>query len=169
MDPDLIEKFFLEAARHTYAGGAEKSTIPDLPGSKVLRYERGDLKYIDTYWTNGEYSRGVTLIYAESALVWSMDYDGWCKGDDERVINFLKEALLAAYTSGSFYGGRGPHTWSEYPEEQRGLTYWNNLRLDRPCSFRNFEGKEGIFEWPSRTRELFWHRYKGLLLFGDNE
>ena len=78
---ERLQKFYLEAAAATYAGGvAKKETIPDLPRSKVYRYESGDLLYIDTFFTNGEYSGGQTVIYVKGIPAWLMQYHGWCIG-----------------------------------------------------------------------------------------
>jgi hypothetical protein len=161
-----LEEFFHEAASATYAVSPLKSTILELPMSKVYRYRRGDLLYVDMYWTNGEYSGGKTLIYADDIPVWMMDYDGWCKGDGKRITAFLKQALCAQYTTGKFYGGRGPDEFYETEKDREGLVYRNHPYVYH-TGFAYFQGRERIFEWPAHTTDLFWHRYKGLLLFGD--
>lgn len=168
LSPQVLEEFFLEAAVQTYAGGAKKSTIAELPKSKVYRYERGDLLYLDMYWTNGEFSGGKTIIYANNVPAWMMDYDGWCKDDDKRVTSFLKQALSTTYTAGQFVAGRGPTEYFETEKDKEGLVYRNHYDPYH-WNFTYFQGRERIFRWPAHTTNLFWHRYKGLLLFGDVE
>ncbi len=165
-DPKVLQEFFFEAALMTYAGGAVKTTVPGLPKSKMYQYERGNLLYVDTYWTNGEYSGGKTLIYEDFQPVWMMDYDGWCKNDDPAVISYLKRALTAAYTAQRFCGGRGPGCLLTYEDNPEGFKYEN--RFDPAhFGFRYFQGRERIVRLADQKTELFWHRYKGLVLFGD--
>ena len=57
-----LQDFFFEAASATYAGFAQKTTVADMPRSKVYRYERHEYLYIDTYFTNGEQGGGQTII-----------------------------------------------------------------------------------------------------------
>lgn len=185
-----FERFYLEAALTTYAAAekvedvvpgsdthysrnagqyyAEKSTIPELPGSKKFLYRRDDLCYVDTYWTNGEFSGGTTIIYAGEVPVWLMAYDGWCQDDDKEVLDFLKSALRANYEGGIFLGGRGPREFHQmWPTKER-LVYHNHLDLYGQ-GFRCFAGRERIFRRPADAIDLFWHRYKGLALFeGDS-
>lgn len=166
-DLQLLENFFLEAAAATYAGGADKSTIADLPNSKAYRYQRDSLLYTDTYWTNGEYSGGKTVIYANEIPVWMMDYDGWCQNDDKKVLAFLKRALSSTYTTNRFICGRGPYTFFEYAQGQaEGLVYTNNPD-PTDCNFDFFTGWDMIFRTSERVK-LYWHRYKGIALFGHN-
>lgn len=167
LDVKLLEQFFLKAALETYASGSPESTIAELPGSKVYRYEQGDLLYLDMYWTCGEFSGGKTLIWDRAVSdrdpVWMMDYDGWCKNDDKRVQAFLKRVLSAQYANGVFCGGRGPREFRENLKDPRGLVYQNhpNPLCQR---FDFFEGREEIWRWCVFTDILFWHRYRGLLL-----
>ena len=163
MPSAYFEEFFLEASAKTYAGGLkEKTTIQELPGSKVLKYQRGDLLYVDTYFTNGEYSGGNTLICRDEKPVWLMSYQGWCQGDNKTVLDFLKQALSAAYATSQFIGGRGPKEFWEKKGAEEGLVYKNDPDLS--SDFCYFGGREHIFCWPDRYRRLFWHRYQGQLL-----
>jgi len=160
-----LKDFFFDAALATYASGGEsRETIRDLPGSRVYRYERDDLRYIDTYFVNGQSSGGQTLIYLGGVPVWIMQYHGWCQNDDSEVLRFLKVALSAAYERGEFHGGRGiPHmeansaSWLVYEN-------WPQMPLYRPQDFTDFQGRERIWRKPDRTKDIFWHRYQGYLL-----
>ncbi len=157
-----LQEFYLEAAAATYAGGVmKKETIPDLPRSKVYRYESGDLLYVDMFLMSGEYSGGQTVIYVESVPAWLMQYHGWCKDDNPEVLAFLKAALAAAYARREFHGGRGLPKF-------RGtkLLYTNSPQVPRHVrheeDFAGFVGHEQI-QLPDAT-VVFWHRYQGLLL-----
>lgn len=160
-----LQKFYLEAAAATYAGGVvEKETIPDLPRSKVYRYESGDLLYVDTFFTNGEFSGGQTIIYVDGVPAWLMQYHGWCKDDDKETLSFLKQALSAAYERGEFHGGRGLPRFESHLEG--GLVYenWPQMPPYNPQDFTDFQGRERIWRKPDQTKDVFWHRYQGLLL-----
>ncbi len=162
-----LEEFFFEAARNTYAGGTKKETDPHLPKSKVYRFERGEYFYADTYFTNSEWSGGQTVIYMNGTPVWLMQYHGWCKDDDPKVLAFLKRVLLEAYQNGEFCGGRGPFRLvDENPnQEDKGLVYMNWLQMPPyDQGFAYFIGRERIFQHSNHTVDLFWHRYQGLLL-----
>ncbi|OHA00224.1 MAG: hypothetical protein A3C11_01925 [Candidatus Sungbacteria bacterium RIFCSPHIGHO2_02_FULL_49_12] len=181
-----LQQFFLEAAAKTYAGGAQKTTISELAGSKVYWHQVGELCYVDAYFTNGEYSGGQTLIYVRGVPAWIMQYHGWAKDDDPEVLKFLKRALSAAYECGEFHGGRGP---LKLNDPEIGLTYMNMCAVEpyqapgmvlgplyqsipfhnlshKKRAFTCFGGRESIIR---RTESVFvgtvfWHRYQGLLL-----
>lgn len=153
-----VEQFFLEAAEHTWAAGMEKSTIPELPGSKVLRYARGGLLYVDTYWGSGERSFGQTLIYESENPLWMMQYYGEYP---KRITPFLKQALLAQYRTRHFNGGRGPTTYC-HPDDKTNPLEYRNVVEDESRFFA-FRGKEQVCL--RLTGEMLgWHRYAGLIL-----
>lgn len=153
-----LQAFFFEAALATYAGGASKTTIEGLPGSKVYRYERGEYLYIDTYFTNGEQSGGQTIIYINNVPAWLMQYHGWCKNDDKVVLDFLKHVLAKAYESRVFYGGRG----SPYERLLKNDLIYGNVWSG---SFNHFHGEEAIYKLTEERRErLFWHKFSGVTL-----
>ena len=161
-----IKAFFLEAAAHTYAAGADNSTIAQLPGSEVLCFhgERDGrvFSYVDCYFSSGRRSFGQTVISVGRIAVWGMQYHGfWQSEDEERVIPFLKRALMAAYGAKAFVGGRGPRV---YRETEGGLLYCNYPESD---DFTNFKGHEEIVDDTNATTLsgfLFRHKYNGLLL-----
>jgi len=54
LDIQEVKEFFMEASINTYAGSAvRKSTIKELPESKVFHYERGNFLYEDCYFLRG--------------------------------------------------------------------------------------------------------------------
>ncbi len=114
---ERLEEFFLEAAQATYAANTtadvRKGTLPGLPKSKVYQYRKGELLYVDTYFTNGDYSGGQTLIWLNDKPAWLHQYQGWCVGDDKLILAFLKRALFQSYRMGTFAGGRGPARYFE--------------------------------------------------------
>src|SRR5581483_616375 len=145
-----IQDFFFDAALATYAGNTPKTTITDLPGSKHYHFERDSLIYDDVYFTNGEYSGGSTLISfrAEPKPInlWLMQYHGWCKDDDPKVLAFLKEALRSAYENRVFHGGRGPVGFP-FGGQIRTIThgdylmYRNDAGRTLPSEFHKFSGE----------------------------
>jgi len=160
-DMEAYQSFFLEAAGKCYAGDLPKTTIAELPKSKVYRYEKRNLLYLDVYYTNGESSGGQTTIFWDSVPVWLMQYHGWCKDDDKRTLSFLKEALKSTYERGIWNFGRGPdaYTSQEFPH----LRYV----IDEHDSggFETFSGMESVRDYTRRPSDLiFWHRFHGMLL-----
>lgn len=145
-----IQAFFLEAVQRTYAADAPKASIADLPGSKVLRYERGDLLYVDYWFSSRKKSSGQTVIWFQNRPVWCIQYHGSWAGDDPRVIPFLKRALLSQIT---FNGGRGPFRYDE------GALTYRNFPVKK--DFADFRGEEEIHEG---SKLLFSQAYSGMML-----
>ncbi len=166
-----IQAFFLEAAGQCYAGDLPKTTIAELPGSKVYRFEQGDLLYIDTYFTNDEHSGGQTVIYQDGTPVWLMQYQGLCKNDDPEVLSFLKDALRQTYCAGVWNNGRGPQEHAKYPYVYDNLVYkglWE-VAGRKGGRFDNFMGIEMIRDLSTEDHGeggemVFHHRYQGTLL-----
>lgn len=81
------------------------------------------------------------------------------------VIPFLRKALMLAYTTQAFFGGRGPNVFS-----LEDLTYLNRASGHWPedVRFHFFRGREEIFRKSEQTL-LFWHEYSGLALIDPNE
>ena len=153
---DTIKAFFLEAAAKTYASGeVQKTTNADLPGSKVYRYERNGMLYIDTFFTNGERSGGQTVIYQNGKPAWLMQYHGWCKDDNPKVLAFLKAALADAYAKPHFFGGRGIDGFEH--DASPDLMYSND-------PFGPFESGYGIEKIYCRSEKIFWHKYQHFML-----
>lgn len=165
-DPEAIKDFFFEGSLAGYAGSGNyesENFISGLPEKTFTHFNaEGTLKYVDCYSSNGEFSEGVTKIYAWTQnntweLVWVMSYHGWCKGDDKRYTKYLKERLNSAYKQKKFLGGRG----AMLSNPKQGLFYENVWE----GNFLDSNGIERIWE---KTRKedsiVFWHRFQGLLL-----
>lgn len=165
LDIEVLKRFACEACAATYAAGAKPATIPALPGSKVLTYERPPFRYVDVYFTSpiGE-SFGWSLIYHEAMAprpVWRLCYGGWYDRSDARITALLRVALSAAYRKGEFIGGRGPEIFTapEFP----GLVYYNHVTGK---DFRKPAGRDAIVIEGARgnDRERYWHEYWGGVL-----
>src|SRR3989344_4828798 len=94
-DHQLLGVFrsFMQAG---YAKSPPKTTVKELPGSKLITFEQGDFLATDLYFTNPDsiFSNGTTMIYCERKPAWFMSYWGWY---DKHDISFLKEALRKNY------------------------------------------------------------------------
>ncbi|HUD03169.1 MAG TPA: DUF5680 domain-containing protein [Candidatus Paceibacterota bacterium] len=150
---DEVQQVFFAAMRAGYAGDApEKTTISELPGSKVITYQDGPWLVRDVYFIHSESdsSSGMTLIYYNGQPAWTMQYQGWYV---KEVIPFLKRALAVKYRVGNWFGGRGPASYTEY-----NFTYRNVVKRN---SFTRFLGHEDICE-KSTGRMLGYHTYQGM-------
>lgn len=162
--------FFFEAMRKGYAGGAEKTSIPGLPGIEAIPYKFDGKGYIVDFYLMDWYaapegslkSAGSTMIWYKDQPVWVMHYGGFYQN---KAIPFLKEALFTAYQRRMFYGGRGQSFYLN-PEWEMG--YINRLAsgdffpMDIEA-FESFEGREEIFDLQT-SESLGWHRYWGCTL-----
>ena len=145
---------FFAAMQEGYAKSAKKSSIHDLPGSKTIHFELGELKVMDCYFVTpqSQHSFGQTIIWHKDVPVWTMSYQGFYPAN---AISFLKRALSESYNRWSFVGGRGPRLFTD--EE---MTYINKVEL--PNDWRHFRGREEIFD--QNRKVVGWHEYQGLLL-----
>jgi hypothetical protein len=160
-----LREFFFEASRASYAGGvATLDTNPSLPGSREYRFERGEYLYVDTFVTSGEWSGGQTLICQNNVPVWLMQYHGWCKNDDTRVLAFLKQVLRITYENGEFCGGRGPGEHRSRRGDALVYMNWSTPGNAPRWGFEEFRGRERIYREPNRMTDLFWYIYQGQLL-----
>lgn len=151
---DEVRDVYCEALLAGYAGntpGVSKATVPDQPGTKVIRYDAGPFLVVDEYKVvlPGQWSFGTTTIWMSGEIVWFMQYHGAYLPE---VIPFLKAALRAG-CQGDWYGGRGPYLF-----QQDGLTYMN--QISSVDHFRDFSGREQILD--SRGAIAGWHEYRGL-------
>lgn len=159
--------FFLKAAGECYAGKGQKTTITELPGSKVYTFDDDPFLYKDVYYTNGENSGGQTTLFHDGTPVWLMQYQGWCKDDDPQTIALLKAALTENYSKGVWRCGRGPSTFRDQ-EKWPGLFYTNvplnSVHLGYPpaMEFGNFACYEAI--GPDFGPPVFYHYVRGMLL-----
>ena len=90
MDQEKLIDFLIRAKQKTYAGkGAEE--VPGRPCSHDLKYEEGDLCYLDTY-LGGDRFAGEEALWENGKPIWSMNYAGQVTGAPFSG-DFLKEAL----------------------------------------------------------------------------
>lgn len=69
-------------------------------------------------------------------VIWALGYDGYC---DSEAIPTHRSALISAYESRVFRGGRGP---DRFVDEQKGYVYHNILKGEN--DFAHSEGVEII-------------------------
>jgi hypothetical protein len=153
-----IQAIYFEAMRKGYAGDAEKTTLPGLPGYKAIIYECGSLKVVD-YYCKGEppnnASMGSTVISYNEKPLWVMNYGG-CY--DKLAIPFLKKALLENYNRDEFLGGRGPE-----------ISFLGQLVYSNKSTgnFLKFEGTEEVIFKPDVGQpghSIGWHKFFGFML-----
>ena len=158
--PGLLQAFYLFASAKGWAGGGVKTTIPELPGSKVITVEEGPLRYVDLYYIypGSEGSFGQTVIWIHDGgqelwlPAWGMQFGGRYP---ERVIAFLKAALNQNYKAKEFTGGRGPLQF-----KQGNLEYHNHPDPGKK-GFDDFKGEEEVLEDGVQSG---FHWYRGQLL-----
>ena len=153
------QSVFLEAMCFGYAMDGtsgrpvEKSTIVELPGSKVITTDLVDWKVVDCYFTNpsSDKSAGQTMIWHKNVPVWTMSYGG---SYPKVVIPFLKKCLGRAYLEERFYGGRGPEFMEDEP-----FTYVNRFH----GTFTSFKGEERIYDKSGARFGHHWYHGMSLL------
>ena len=154
-DIDLVQSAFFHAMAVGYAGAAERTTIPQLPGSKVIPFVWGDFKVVDLWLTTpySPKSEGMTTIWFQNNPVWVMHYGGRYHDID---IPFIKNCLHRAYVvERRFYGGRGP----QFVRGER-FTYINYIERN---DFEKFFGEEVVFDLNESHSGHHW--YRGQCLF----
>jgi hypothetical protein len=151
--PEDIQRTFFAAMRAGYTGGASKTHILGLPGSKVIVFEQGQWLVKDIYFTHrrSDYSSGMTVITCGGEPVWTMSYQGYYEKD---VIPFLKRALAASYDKEEWSAGRGPKLFFDDR-----LTYRNEIGK---AHFNRFWGREEISN-SATNRVRGYHDYHGVL------
>jgi hypothetical protein len=151
---EQVLSVFFAAMQDGYAKSPKKGTISELPGSKTIPFELGEFKLLDCYLITPDtpHSFGQTIIWHKDVPVWTMSYQGWYL---KNAISFLKQALGEAYNHSDFYGGRGPHFFTN-----DGMVYVNNV--EAPNDWKHFRGREEVFD--RNGQSVGWHEYQGLLL-----
>jgi hypothetical protein len=149
---DELIKFHKEAANATYVGGGEYIT-PQRPGFNELAFEKGDLKYRDSY-TGFFQSWGEEVIWHKDKVIWTCLYGGGMEqqyqGDTEiaeRTFNFLKKAILAK--DSEEFSPRGPKYFKE-----GGYEYFCEWEGD----IEKFKGSERI---TLNGKVIFTHNFFG--------
>ncbi|MBQ0161837.1 MAG: helix-turn-helix transcriptional regulator [Treponema sp.] len=138
---DLVS-FLIRAKQKTYAGhGAEVTS--SRPASHDLRYEEGNLLYIDTF-LGGEKFTGEEALWKDGIPLWSMNYSGRVTGENFSG-DFLKEVLFNVPASAPY---RGPAIY-------KNGDYSYHCKVDG--SFEWFQGYEEIFYLDKKIYELYFH------------
>jgi hypothetical protein len=139
---ETAKKFFFEAMRHGWASGEAKFVATEFRGwkEKTWFYKNPDFPnfvLVDKYETvsDSRVSHGRKSISYLDVPIWFMDYGGWY---DKEVIPFLKEALMLAYSSEVFCGGRGRASFTRN-EAYPGMLYINQGEF---LNFAGFRGRE---------------------------
>ena len=120
VDIKEAELVFFKAMQEGWAAGAKEVTNQITPGFKVIVWEDGDWRVLDSYavgpdlplFREGGKSVGSTTIWYQGTPIWVMYYGGYY---NKRAIPFLKQALLAAYRANAWYSGRGPSIYQISP------------------------------------------------------
>lgn len=161
-----IHDFYFRAMREAgYQTHTPRTTIPELPGSKVIVFEDGELKLVDCWHTRGQRSSGTTTIFVPGGAVWQMHYWGEYR---ERAIPMLRQALAADYNDthlfddgpNLFNGCRGPRCLRSH--FQPDTLYINTVRPG--STFGNFSGREEIRCGIGASELDGWHEYHGFSL-----
>ncbi|MBA4688256.1 MAG: helix-turn-helix transcriptional regulator [Candidatus Galacturonibacter soehngenii] len=142
-DKEELIEFLLEAGRRTYAGKGAEVEVSLRPGSHDLMYEKGKLKYMDSY-VGGERFVGEEVLFQDEVPVWSMNYAGRTL-EDSFSGDFLKEALLLRSCKKPY---RGPDIYTN-----GSYTYHCNVTGD----FTWFQGSEEIFYGNLKVYECIFH------------
>ena len=73
-DIPMLNEFVVEAKAATYVGGGV-ARVPCRPSSHDIGYERGDWRYLDSYFGGADFA-GQEVVWLESEPVWAMNYFG---------------------------------------------------------------------------------------------
>lgn len=139
---EMIE-FLLDANKKTYAGKGKEEVNSSRPNSHDLKYEQGNMKYIDTY-VGGERFSGEEAVFKNDSAVWAMNYSGRTL-EELFSGDFLKEVLMLRTIEDPF---RGPRLY-----KNGNYVYHNTVDGD----FNWFQGKEEIFCGDLKVYECFFH------------
>lgn len=140
---DKIVQFLKVANQNTYAGKGSEEEVSCRPNSHDLKYEQGNLKYIDTY-IGGENFYGEEVVFDNDIPVWAMNYSGRTL-ETQFSLDFLKEALLLRPEDTPF---RGPEIY-----QNGNYIYHKTSEGD----FEWFQGKEEVFWGVLKVYECFFH------------
>lgn len=162
---EILQGYFLEGSILGWAGGGAETTIPGLPGSRLIVVNMGLIVYRDIFWTHprSDHSFGTTIMSVRDFSlegwfpVWHMQYGGQYP---EYTIACLKAALRKTYEAKEFVGGRGPL------EFQRGNLEYRNHPDPHEKDFKCFKGDEEIV---FGGLQVGFHWYRGGLMFPHDE
>lgn len=157
---------FFRANLKGWAGGAQKVSISELPGYKVIVWEESDWRFVDMYFKipNSLESYGTTTGWFRGIPIFFMSYGGWY---EKEVVPFLKQALKVSYEKGEFVGGRGPHYYTDYTEltEREGCLVYKNHQ--KRTSAGSFDGWEEVENSRSGKRRGY-HEYSGRFIYNES-
>lgn len=142
MDINSVKEFLIRAKKATYAGKGPEA-VPSRPASHDLKYEEGDLLYIDTYLGGVQFG-GEEAVWENGRPFWTMNYCGRAT-EPEFDGDFLKEALSKVPMDKPF---RGP---DKYFRDD--YTYLCMIEGD----FDWFAGHEQILFRDSLVYECMFH------------
>ncbi len=137
MNVNDLERFIVEAKARTYVSGGDLGPS-SRPASHDLGYERGDWRYLDSYFGGWDFI-GQETVWFRGLPVWAMNYYGWIS-DREAICAevaglVIMTALRDLYDQGRFLGGFDTEAlgWS-YADESRGdVTHFEGReRISRP-------------------------------------
>ncbi|MGO4353858.1 DUF5680 domain-containing protein [Rhizobium sp. RAF36] len=120
----LLNDFIVEAKSQTYVGGGAKISACR-PGSQDIGYERGEWRYLDSYFGGTDFA-GQETVWLNGEPVWAMNYFGHIIEprliDGSRAGAVIKAALSALYSGEKrFLGGMEyEHAFGLYIDRSEG-------------------------------------------------
>lgn len=148
MSKNDLKQFILEANQGGFAAGDEKTREKQDDGATTIKYERGEWKMVDNY-VGGEPYAGMTKIFFQDKVVWSMVYYGLVDNKVDgfkEVYGFLMKSLLKMPSD---YPFRGPREFIE--GEWKYTNKWEG-------EIEQFNGEEKIY---LNNEMIFWTKYIG--------
>lgn len=153
-EAEILDFFFTAKVNGWASPNVKKTALPGMPGYKAIEFVDGDFHMMDTYCKaqGGIKSSGTTTIWHQNHPVWVMHYIGEYPPE---AIAIVKEALIKAYSSHMFIGGRGVRTLKNNSEYR----YENNVTKNE---FSDFSGIEKVIDMKGRI--VGFHEYLGRIL-----
>ncbi|MFC1656739.1 hypothetical protein ACFL14_02160 [Patescibacteria group bacterium] len=157
---ELMEVFFEGNLLGWPTGKTPEQTSPALPGWKIIPVPVGNFIFYDRY-TVGANRKSFGFMEIRdrkdpiNLLYWRMEFGGWYSED---AIKVVKAALLEAYATKRFFGGRGIPFYIPAGD----IMYEN--RIDNGGDFSKFSGREEVVDRQALESKGF-HCYRGGLMF----
>ncbi|PKA41068.1 hypothetical protein CWR43_22805 [Rhizobium sullae] len=152
MNLAALNSFIVEAKANTYVGGG-KTLGACRAGSHDIGYERGDWRYLDSYFGGTDFA-GQEVVWLSGEPIWVMNYFGRIVEpsliDGQKAGVVIKAALSTMYAEHQrFLGGMEfEHAFGFYADDSTG-----------DCD--HFSGRETIIVEERRAYEL---DYRGGLI-----
>ncbi|MBY2982989.1 DUF5680 domain-containing protein [Rhizobium leguminosarum] len=123
LDIAMLNEFIVEAKATTYVGGGA-ARAPCRSSSHDIGYERGDWRYLDSYFGGTDFA-GQEVVWLADEPVWAMNYFGCVIAPDlidgAAAGTVIKTALSAMYREGRFLGGMEfYHPFGRYIDRSEG-------------------------------------------------